>query len=158
MILADGSGAFDNNDGTFTFLLNHEIGGTLGVERAHGQKGAFVSKWVMNKSDLSVVSGSDLIQNVKLWNKATQTFDTYNSANKSELSVFNRFCAAELAEPSAFYNTTNGKGSQARMLMNGEESGAEGRAFAPFYGAVCDVHVLYSSLDFLLFSALDQHH
>ena len=128
--LADGSGAFDNNDGTFTFLLNHEIGGTLGVERAHGQKGAFVSKWVMNKSDLSVVSGSDLIQNVKLWNKATQTFDTYNAANKSELSVFNRFCAAELAEPSAFYNTTNGKGSQARMLMNGEESGAEGRAFA----------------------------
>jgi len=128
--LADGSGAFDNNDGTFTFLLNHEIGGALGVERAHGQKGAFVSKWVMNKSDLSVVSGSDLIQNVKLWNKATQTFDTYNAANKSELSVFNRFCAAELAEPSAFYNTTNGKGSQARILMNGEEAGAEGRAFA----------------------------
>jgi Esterase-like activity of phytase/Bacterial protein of unknown function (DUF839) len=128
--LSDGSGAFDNNDGTFTFLLNHEIGGTLGVERAHGQKGAFVSKWVMNKSDLSVVSGSDLIQNVKLWNKATQTFDTYNAANKSELSVFNRFCAAELAEPSAFYNTTNGNGSQARILMNGEESGAEGRAFA----------------------------
>ena len=42
--LPDGSGAFDNGDGTFTFVLNHEIGDASGVVRAHGSKGAFVSK------------------------------------------------------------------------------------------------------------------
>jgi hypothetical protein len=29
--LADGLGAFDNGDGTFTLLMNHEIGNTSGV-------------------------------------------------------------------------------------------------------------------------------
>src|SRR5690349_11610247 len=64
----DGLGAFDNGDGTFTLLMNHEFVSTVGDIRAHGSKGAFVSKWVINKSDLSVLSGNDLIQNVKLWN------------------------------------------------------------------------------------------
>src|SRR5688572_27312140 len=54
--LADGLGAFDNGDGTFTVVMNHEMGNTSGVARAHGSKGAFVSKWTINKSTLSVVS------------------------------------------------------------------------------------------------------
>jgi len=37
-----GLGAFDNGDGTFTVLMNHELGATSGVARAHGGKGAFV--------------------------------------------------------------------------------------------------------------------
>ncbi len=126
--LADGTGAFDNGDGTFTLLVGHEIGNTLGVARAHGQKGAFISKWTINKSDLSVVKGSDLIQNVKLWDGTT--YKTYNTTNTSDLAAFNRFCSADLPEVNAFYNPKTGLGTQARIFMNGEESGAEGRAFA----------------------------
>ena len=61
--IADGLGAFDNHDGTFTLLMNHEIDNTLGATRAHGRIGAFVSGWIINKSDLSVVSVRDFIGN-----------------------------------------------------------------------------------------------
>ncbi|MDD1443553.1 alkaline phosphatase, partial [Dolichospermum sp. ST_sed3] len=118
--IPDGLGAFDNGDGTFTLLVNHEIGSTNSVIRAHGSAGAFVSKWVINKSDLSVVSGSDLIQSVNLWNGTGFTQGT---------TAFGRFCSADLAPVSAFYNSATGLGTQERIFLNGEESGAEGRAF-----------------------------
>ncbi|MHC5597331.1 MAG: lamin tail domain-containing protein [Nostoc sp.] len=118
--IPDGLGAFDNGDGTFTLLMNHEIGSTLGVTRAHGSVGAFVSKWVINKSDLSVVSGSDLIQTVNLWNGSGFTQGT---------TAFNRFCSADLAPVSAFFNSATGLGTNVRIFLNGEESGAESRAF-----------------------------
>src|SRR5258706_16441544 len=57
----DGLGVFDNGNGTFTLLMNHEFTPTVGVVRAHGSTGSFVSKWIISKSNLSVVSGSDLI-------------------------------------------------------------------------------------------------
>src|SRR5262245_31743582 len=65
--IPDGLGAFDNGDGTFTLLMNHELGNTVGVTRAHGAKGAFVSKWIIRTSDLTVLNGEDLIQNVLVW-------------------------------------------------------------------------------------------
>jgi hypothetical protein len=123
--LPDGLGAYDNGDGTFTVLMNHEMGNTVGAVHAHGQKGAFVSKWVIKKSDLSVVSGSDLIKNVNLWNGTGYT--TYNSSNPDAKAAFTRFCSADLPEISAYYNSLNGKGTKERIFMNGEESGSEGR-------------------------------
>lgn len=124
----DGLGAYDNGDGTFTVLMNHEFGGNgIGAVRAHGSNGAFVSKWVINKSTLAVVSGSDLIQNVKLWTGTTYT--TYNAANSSTLAAFNRFCSADLSPVAAYYNKATGRGTQERIFMNGEESGNEGRLF-----------------------------
>jgi len=124
----DGLGAFDNGDGTFTLLMNHEFTPTAGVIRAHGSTGAFISKWIINKSTLSVISGGDLIQNVKLWNGSG--YSTFNAANPSSLARFNRFCSADLPTVSAFYNNLTGNGTQERIYMNGEESGDEGRAFA----------------------------
>jgi hypothetical protein len=126
----DGAGAYDNNDGTFTFLVNHEFGPTVGSVRAHGQIGAFVSKWIINKTTLAVTSGADLIQNVNVWNAATSTFSTYNSGNTNSLSVLARFCSADLPPVSAFYNSYTGRGTQERIFMNGEETGSEGRGFA----------------------------
>src|SRR6266487_4343754 len=38
--IPDGLGAFDNGDGTFTLLMNHELGNTVGITRDHGAKGA----------------------------------------------------------------------------------------------------------------------
>src|SRR5262245_52995802 len=37
--IPDGLGAFDNGNGTFTLLMNHELGNTVGVTRAHGAIG-----------------------------------------------------------------------------------------------------------------------
>ena len=74
--IPDGLGAFDNGDGTFTLLMNHELGNGVGVTRAHGAKGAFVSEWVINKSDLSVVSGRDLMQTVYGWDSVAQASGT----------------------------------------------------------------------------------
>ncbi|MDO8413060.1 MAG: hypothetical protein Q7S51_04625, partial [Gallionellaceae bacterium] len=71
--IPDGLGAFDNNDGTFTVLMNHELRNTVGVTRAHGGIGAFVSKWIINKNDLQVLHGADLMQQVYLWDTLTGT-------------------------------------------------------------------------------------
>ena len=127
----DGLGAFDNNNGTFTLLVNHELGATAGSMRQHGAKGAFVSAWTIDKSSLTVQSGADLIRNVYGWNATTQTSNTTpnNSANGNGIS-FNRFCSADLASPTAFYNPASGLGTQARLFLNGEEGGANGYALA----------------------------
>src|SRR6476469_79369 len=101
--IPDGLGAFDNGDGTFTLLMNHELGNTVGVTRDHGSKGAFVSKWVINKSTLNVVSGSDLMKEVFLWDTATQ-----RSFAGSSPFAFNRFCSGDLPKVSAFYNPATG--------------------------------------------------
>ena len=128
--IPDGLGAFDNNDGTFTLLMNQEIGNTLGATRAHGSIGAFVSKWKINKSTLTVISGSDLMQNVNLWNPATSTYSTYNATTPSTLAAFSRFCSADMPATTALYNSATGRGTQERIFMNGEESGNEGRLMA----------------------------
>lgn len=125
--IPDGLGAFDNGDGTFTVLMNHELGGTAGITRAHGATGAFVSKWVIDKSTFAVNSGSDLIQNLALWNGSSFNAPTTGS---SSLFQLNRLCSADLAPVSAFYNSASGLGTQDRIFLSGEEAGAEGRAFA----------------------------
>ncbi len=119
--IPDGLGAFDNGDTTFTLLMNHELTNTVGIPRAHGSAGAFVSKWIINKSNLTVLSGSDLIQKVYLWDTVTKSFAQTTAA-------FSRFCSADLPPVSAFYNSTTGLGTQERIFMNGEENGTEGRA------------------------------
>ena len=125
--IADGMGAFDNGNGTFTVLVAHELGNSLGITRAHGVKGSFVSKWVMNKSDLTVLSGADLMQNVKLWNGTS--YDTYNSSNPQPVA-FHRFCSADLPAVSGLYNETSGKGTQDRIFFSGEEGGGADRGVA----------------------------
>jgi hypothetical protein len=123
--IPDGLGAFDNGDGTFTVLMNHELGSGVGVTRAHGGKGAFVSKWIINKETLSVVSGSDLIQQVYLWDSLNQQSSLVSSA-----FAFNRFCSGDLPNVSAFYNAATGLGTRERIYMHGEEGGATGYQLA----------------------------
>ncbi len=118
--IPDGLGAFDNGDGTFTVLMNHELANNVGVVRAHGGKGAFVSKWVIDKKTLRVLSGSDLIRKV------------YLSSNGRYVETpgvtFNRLCSADLAARTAYFNPRTGKGYDGRIFTNGEES-TGGRAF-----------------------------
>ncbi|RYD55501.1 MAG: choice-of-anchor D domain-containing protein [Sphingobacteriales bacterium] len=126
--LPDGIGAYDNGNGTFTLLVNHEMGNTAGAVRAHGTTGTFVSKWIINKADLKVLSGGDLIQRLNLWNPTTSTYTTHYVSNPAT-SGLGRFCSGDLPAVSAFYNATTGLGTMERIMMNGEETGSEGRAF-----------------------------
>ena len=119
--IPDGLGAFDNGDGTITVVMNHELGATKGVVRAHGSKGSFVSRWVIRKRDHTVLSGSDLIQRIMFRNPD----GTYASGT----TAIDRLCSADLPPISAFYNAKSGKGYNGRLFMNGEEA-ATGRAFA----------------------------
>src|SRR5215510_5731309 len=123
--IPDGLGAFDNGDGTFTLLMNHEIADGLGITRAHGAPGAFVSKWIIRKADLTVLHGEDLIQNVLVWNNTTSQYEPATVAQKT----FFRFCSADLPALSAFYDSASRLGYNGRIYMNGEEV-SEGRAFA----------------------------
>ncbi len=134
--IPDGIGAWDNGDSTWTLILNHELGNSNGAIRAHGSRGAFNSKWILSKNvnNMQVISGSDLTQRVHLYNPATNSYTAYSSANPLPSGTagngLTRFCSGDLPAVSAFYNAATGKGTQERIMMNGEESGTEGRAFA----------------------------
>ncbi|NDG33074.1 hypothetical protein EB118_23780 [bacterium] len=113
--IPDGLGAYDNGDGlTFTVLMNHELGNTNGVARAHGGIGAFVSEWIIDRNTLTVTKGSDLMKSV---------WELTNGAWTAKTNfAFSRFCSADLAAPSAFYNAATQTGSTARIFLTGEES------------------------------------
>ncbi len=118
----DGLGLFDNNDGTFTLLMNHELSSGSGAVRAHGANGAFISRYIIDEATLEVLSGSDLIQRVFAWNATTQSSDP-----SSSIVALSRFCSGDLAAVSAY--SYNGLGTTARIFLTGEEGGS-GRAVA----------------------------
>jgi len=107
----DGLGAYDNGDGTFTVLMNHEAPAGVGAVHAHGAPGAFVSKWTIRKNDLSVVHGEDLIQNIALWNRVTNAY----AAPAKGIGLSN-LCSATFVPAQS-------------MFLSGEEA-PEGRVFA----------------------------
>lgn len=111
----DGLGAFANGDGSFTLLMDHEIAAEKGAVRRHGQKGAFVSRWVIDVESLQVKSGADLV-------RATLPIGV--------VKQFNRLCSADLAPQSALYNAASGKGYAEQLFLNGEEDKAGGLAYA----------------------------
>ncbi|MEZ5098290.1 MAG: DUF839 domain-containing protein [Thermoleophilia bacterium] len=142
--IPDGLGAFDNGDGTFTLLANHELRNTQGAVRAHGAAGSFVSRWIVEKGSLKVRSGTDLIERIY----------AYGPSGWAQVSgpalALNRLCSADLAPISAFYaerddrrgrdrddrrlahrdrGERDGVGYKGRLFLNGEEND-QGRAFA----------------------------
>jgi len=131
--IPDGLGAFDNGDGTITVLMNHELRSNVGVTRAHGATGAFVSRWQVRKSDLRVLNGEDLMKTFKAWNAGSGSWVDANG------TAFSRFCSADLAAPSAFFNSASDKGyTGGRIYLNGEEDDSTGRAVAHLVGGSQD--------------------
>lgn len=127
--IPDGLGAYDNFDGTLTVLMNQELRNTAGVTRAHGGKGAFVSKYQIRKSDLTVLNGEDLMKKVLLWD------ETAGAYVETVGATFSRFCSADLAPSSAFFSFRSFKGFiDGRIYLNGEEDDASGRAMAHVVG------------------------
>lgn len=122
--IPDGLGAFDNGDGTFTLLMNHELP-SGGAVRAHGATGAFVSRWKIRKTaDLTVLDVSDLIQNVAAFDPVTAAYLPASPGH-----AFSRFCSADLAPISAYYDAPSGLGYNGHLFLNGEET-TGGRAWA----------------------------
>jgi len=129
--IPDGLGAFDNGDGTFTVLMNHELPNSAGIVRAHGAAGAFVSKWIIRTSDLTVLHGEDLIKTLNTWNPALNGGAGGWQVSNTDAAParINRLCSADLAPVSAFYNPASGKGYNGRIFADGEEGGTVGRPF-----------------------------
>jgi len=117
----DGLGAFDNEDGTFTLLMDHELPDDAGVVRSHGFAGAFVSRWVIDSETLEVRSGEDLIKRVLVPSAA--------GGWEPSTVPLHSLCSADLPGPGAFYDQETGVGTTARLLLGGEENG-QGRALA----------------------------
>jgi Bacterial protein of unknown function (DUF839) len=129
--IPDGLGAFDNGDGTFTVLMNHELSSSQGVVRAHGASGAFVSKWTIRKDDLTVLNGEDLIKTLNVWDPTLNGgAGDWKIANTDAAPArLNRLCSADLAPVSAFFNPASGNGYNGRIFTDGEEGGTAGRPF-----------------------------
>ncbi len=111
--IPDGLGAYRQGN-SFRLLMNHELTSNVGIVRAHGQIGAFVSEWSIRRNDFRVSAGADLIQNTHL---------------VTGIPAFSRFCSADLADSSAFYDEDYGN-NHPRLFLDGEETGNEGRALA----------------------------
>ena len=130
--LPDGLGAYDNDNGTFTVLMNHEWDATsaslTNPQAAHTHNpgatagGSYVSKWVVDKSTLAVQSGGDLITQVYGWDSVNQV----SSSTSNLTTTFSRFCSADLPMATALYNASTGLGSLEKIFFNGEEGSTTG--------------------------------
>ena len=111
----DGLGAWDNGNGTFTAVVGHEFSVGNGGPRSHGNNsGSFISRWVIKKRSLEVLSGEDQIQELVLATGGAKDL--------------NRLCSADLAEQSAFYDRRTRTGTRDKIFLDGEETSG-GRAF-----------------------------
>jgi hypothetical protein len=118
----DGLGALaDGQD--FVLLMNHELAGDAGAMRAHGSRGAFVSRWVIDRETLQVRAGQDHTTSpgqIHVWDPATGRYTTGTT-------TWQRHCSADLPAISALRDGDRGTGE--RIFFNGEEV-AFGRAWA----------------------------
>lgn len=139
----DGDDDRNGHGGTFTLLMNHEIGGSLvsgltgpaGVARAHGNAGAFVSQWTIRKHDLSVVKVEDFLPNdtsIYLSNNWPTSGVGHTGYLAGSTTVISRLCSADLAAPGAYWYRERGKlyGTSARIFQSGEESSGIATGFA----------------------------
>jgi hypothetical protein len=126
--IPDGMGAYDNGDGTMTLFVTHEHVSTAnGINHAHQPAGvvggSYVSRWIVKTTPgadfLRVTDGQDLMTSIAL-----------STLGGGSLTNFNRFCSADLALQSAFYNAATGLGTTERIFITGEESGSNGRMIA----------------------------
>ena len=128
--IPDGLGAYDNGDGTFTLLMNHEIPSALGMARAHDHIGAFVSQWIINKSDLRVVAGRDFIgdsSSIFLSNNDPSTGAIHSGFLPGNTTILARLCSADLGAATSHLWTDPATGitygTEALIFESGEESG-----------------------------------
>lgn len=145
--IMDGMGAYDNGDGTFTLVMNHElpvgvsgagVATPVGVARAHGNAGAFVSRWTIESATLKVLKVEDLLPtptSIFLSNNDPGTGAAHTGYLPADTTILARLCSADLAAPGAYGWTDPATGvfygTTARIFQTGEESGGIATAAAP---------------------------
>jgi Bacterial protein of unknown function (DUF839) len=135
--IPDGLGAFDATGRTFRLFMNHELGNNVGVTRGHGEIGAYVSDWTIDRATLAVRSGEDLIRpktaelattGVQYWDYGTSSYSTLPSATFAQTAAFHRFCSSTLTDPGQLLSDS-GAGYPGQLYFANEEGGS-GRTFA----------------------------
>ena len=127
--IPDGLGAYRTDGNRLTLLMNHELNELSGVARRHGQIGAFVSEWSIDRKSFAVTAGRDLINpGVRFWNYASGAYAATPSAGFG--APFDRFCSNTLTEAGQLYDEVTGNGYEGRLFFPSEENGDIGRAFA----------------------------
>src|SRR4051812_15801613 len=107
--IPDGIGAFDNNDGTITILVNHELPAADGPAHDSGSpSGAYVDRLSVNKQTLEIVDGRELAQRIYFYDPATKTY-------LQGADALARLCSADLPIRSALYDAQSGKGTTAHI-------------------------------------------
>ncbi len=124
----DGMGAYDNGDGTYTLLVNAEIGPGRGYGYSvNGLNpvvdGARISKFIINK-DVDDDSSNGFQSKLVAGGLA---YDQVVSPNANFFQgATNRFCSANLIEAGSF----DGRGFADTIFLMGEESAPGNRFFA----------------------------
>src|SRR5262245_34693382 len=124
----DGLGAWIE-DGQVTLMMGHELTRAEGIERTHGAKGSFVSRYTFDPVTLSVLTGRD--HNASPTD--VYTFDKSALVWVTGADAWERLCSGDLAAQSAFQY--RGFGTTKRMFLDGEETRVPftsdyGRAYA----------------------------
>ncbi len=113
--IPDGLGAFANNDGNFTLVMNHELVQNTGIARKHGSNGAFNSRWTIDRKTLQVYEGADLTPS----DHYLYQFDPATGKYYEGTTAWQRLCSGDLAKPSAF--SFGNLGTTDHIMINGEE-------------------------------------
>ena len=131
--IPDGLGAHRGADDDIVILNNHELRDTVGVPRRHGQKGAFVSRLVLDSETLRVKRGRDLINpGVRFWDYVSKKYVTAGARfadGTVQPVAFSRFCSGTLSDPGLFWNEETGRGYRGQIYFANEEAGDAGRVF-----------------------------
>lgn len=127
--IPDGMGSFSTGN-YVTIYANHELRDTVGSVRAHGQAGAFVSKFLLDPKTGEMRTGEDLITKVNYWQYDAKGGSYATAPNGGFKAAFSRFCSAYLATKSTLFNERTGNGFSGRLFLTGEENGSESRLFA----------------------------
>jgi hypothetical protein len=126
--IPDGLGAYRDDGDRLTLLMNHELTTGQGTVRRHGQKGAFVSEWSIDRKSFDVDSGRDLINpGVQFWDYTAGAYSLLASGPFGQ--AFARFCSDTLSGPGVLLNEDSGNGYDGRLFFPNEENGDNGRTF-----------------------------
>jgi Bacterial protein of unknown function (DUF839) len=137
----DGLGAHRSGRNHFTLFMNHEFNAQTGTVRRHGQRGAYVSTFTIDRRDLEVETGEDTIApGVQYWDYVTQRYQATASTGGTnprqpgdqflaQGNPFSRFCSATLSARRQFESRESDRGYSGRIYFGNEENGNEGRAF-----------------------------
>eukprot|EP00211_Chloroparvula_japonica_P003924 CAMPEP_0119124362 /NCGR_PEP_ID=MMETSP1310-20130426/4012_1 /TAXON_ID=464262 /ORGANISM="Genus nov. species nov., Strain RCC2339" /LENGTH=710 /DNA_ID=CAMNT_0007114309 /DNA_START=127 /DNA_END=2260 /DNA_ORIENTATION=+ len=109
---------------TFELFVTHSLEDHEGLIRSHGYRGSFVSRWVVDRITLEVLSGGDLTED-------PQDVSMTNFGDETKYQPrFRKLSSVEMTELVHTYDRNTGKGSQIPFLLSGEESAEYGRAWS----------------------------